>query len=77
MTGTLTIRYRKPTPLHVDLRFEAELTSIEGRKIFTEGRVYADGVLTAEADAVFISVPQERMDALMAKRAILEKNLAG
>ena len=22
MTGTLTIRYRKPTPLHTDLRFE-------------------------------------------------------
>jgi acyl-coenzyme A thioesterase PaaI-like protein len=76
MTGTLTIRYRKPTPLHMDLRFEGELTRIDGRKKFTEGRVLADGVVTAEAEGVFISVPQERMEALMKKRAALEGELS-
>ena len=25
MTGTLTVRYRKPTPLHTELRFDAQL----------------------------------------------------
>jgi acyl-coenzyme A thioesterase PaaI-like protein len=77
MTGTLTIRYRKPTPLHTELYFECELTRIEGRKIFTEGRVMAHGELTAEAEAIFISVPSERMEALMEKRAAIEEELAG
>jgi acyl-coenzyme A thioesterase PaaI-like protein len=75
MTGTLTIRYRKPTPLHMDLRFEGELTRIDGRKKFTEGRVLANGVVTAEAEGVFISVPQERIEALMKKRAAFEEQV--
>ena len=61
MTGTLTIRYRKPTPLYTELRFEATIVRIEGRKIFTEGRVYAGELLTAEAEGLFISVDLTRM----------------
>ena len=68
MTGTLTVRYRKPTPLHRELRFEAELVRVEGRKIFTVGTALADGLLTAEAEAVFISVSPERMQGLIAQR---------
>src|SRR5205085_11352034 len=40
MTGTLTIKYRKPTPIHADLRFVGEFTRSEGRKTFTEGWLY-------------------------------------
>ncbi|HET9443107.1 MAG TPA: PaaI family thioesterase, partial [Acidimicrobiales bacterium] len=61
MTGTLTVRYRRPTPLHTDLRFEAELVRTEGRKIFTTGRVHAGDEMTAEAEAVFISVDFAKM----------------
>jgi acyl-coenzyme A thioesterase PaaI-like protein len=68
MTGTLTIRYRKPTPLHTDLRIEAGIDRIEGRKTFTTGGMYAGDVLTAEADAVFIRVDMARIAELMAKR---------
>jgi acyl-coenzyme A thioesterase PaaI-like protein len=56
MTGTLTIRYRKPTPLHVDLSFEGRLDRVEGRKIFTRGTCHAGDLLTAEAEGIFISV---------------------
>jgi len=77
MTGTLTIRYRQPTPLHTELIFEGEIIRIEGRKIFTEGRVSANGVVTAEAEGIFVSVPPERIEALMEKRAAMEKELAG
>lgn len=56
MTGTLTIRYRRPTPLNADLRFEAFFDRIEGRKIFTNGRLLHEGTVTAEAEAVFITV---------------------
>ena len=64
MTGTLTIRYRKPTPLDTELRFEATVQRIEGRKIFCEGRMYAGDVLTAEAEGLFISVDLVKMQML-------------
>lgn len=68
MTGTLTVRYRRPTPLHQDLRFEATLDRVEGRKIFCSGQCYVGDTLTAEAEAVFISVDFARMAALLRDR---------
>lgn len=69
MTGTLTIRYRRPTPLHADLRFEATLDRQEGRKLFTTGRCLDDGgEVTAEAEGIFISVDFSRLAALMDQR---------
>jgi acyl-coenzyme A thioesterase PaaI-like protein len=68
MTGTLTVRYRSPTPLHTELRFEGHLARVEGRKIFTEGRVWAGERLCAEADAVFISLNLDRFLDLIADR---------
>ncbi len=74
-TGTLTIRYRSPTPLHTELYFEAEITRVEGRKIFTEGRLYAADVLCAEAEGIFISVDEARVDVLMKRREAMERRL--
>ena len=75
MTGALTIKYRRPTLLHKELFFEGETARVSGRKILAEGRVTADGVLTAETEGLFISVEKERMEALMAKRIVMEKKL--
>jgi acyl-coenzyme A thioesterase PaaI-like protein len=76
MTGTLTIRYRKPTPLHTPLRFEARYLRTEGRKVFTEAKLLADGVLCAEAEGLFVSMREggmvemdERREAAEAQRA--------
>lgn len=68
MTGTLTVRYRRPTPLHADLRFEGRVDRIDGRKIFTVGQSFANGELLCEADAVFISVDFAKIAELYAKR---------
>ncbi|HUR78760.1 MAG TPA: PaaI family thioesterase [Acidimicrobiales bacterium] len=69
MTGTLTTKFRKPTPLHKDLRFVARITSIEGRKTFTTGELYdPDGNLLAESDAVFITVDFSKLQALARQR---------
>ena len=65
MTGTLLIRYRKPTPLNTDLRLEAVVRRVEERKIFTEARVYAGETLTAEGEAIFISARPVTMPGLM------------
>lgn len=56
MTGTLTVRYRRPTPLFTDLVFEGRVDRVEGRKIFVTGQSFAGGELTCEAEAVFITV---------------------
>ncbi|HEY8491323.1 MAG TPA: PaaI family thioesterase [Dehalococcoidia bacterium] len=66
MTGTLTVRYRHPTPLNRELRFEGRVERVEGRKIFTRGTLHAGDVLCAEAEAVFVSVDFERMVRLAA-----------
>src|SRR5580658_330351 len=66
MTGSLTIRYRRPTPLLTELVFEARVDRVEGRKIFTRGTVSASGVVTAEAEGLFIAVGQERFAAMAA-----------
>jgi acyl-coenzyme A thioesterase PaaI-like protein len=65
MTGTLTIRYRKPTPLNVELHFEARVERVEGRKIFATGTLRNAGVLTAEAEGLFISVDFSKMRAML------------
>lgn len=73
MTGTLTVRYRRPTPLHTELRFQARFLRSEGRKIFTSGELYAGESLCAEAEGLFISVPTERFRALYEERQKREK----
>jgi acyl-coenzyme A thioesterase PaaI-like protein len=66
MTGTLMIRYRRPTPLETELTFEAWVDRVEGRKIFTRGTLSAAGKVTAEAEGLFIAVGQERFAAMAA-----------
>jgi acyl-coenzyme A thioesterase PaaI-like protein len=60
MTGTLTVRYRKPTPLHTDLSFEAKTDRREGRKIIAVGTLHAGGELTAEAEGTFVMLAIDR-----------------
>jgi acyl-coenzyme A thioesterase PaaI-like protein len=64
MTGTLTVRYRRPTPLAVPVDFRGWVERVEGRKIFTAGTLHAAGELCAQAEGIFISVGQERFRAL-------------
>jgi Thioesterase superfamily len=60
MTGTLTIRYRKPTPLRTALRLEARCVEGQGRKIRTVGAMYCEDLLTAEAEGIFVRLVPER-----------------
>jgi acyl-coenzyme A thioesterase PaaI-like protein len=56
MTGTLTIRYRRPTPIERRVDLHAWLDRVEGRKVFIRGDMRVDGEVTAEAEGVFIRV---------------------
>ncbi len=64
MTGTLSVRYRRPTPLHVEVRFFGRVDRVEGRKIFTSGTLMAGEQLCAEAEGIFVSVDFARIQRL-------------
>ena len=64
MTARLTIDYKRPTPLHTNLNFKAQLDRIDGRKIYASGKVFADDRLTATAEALFLSVNAEKLSNL-------------
>jgi len=69
MTGTLTIRYRKPTPLHRSLHLIGEIVRVEERKIFTEGRLIgSDDTLYAEGESLFIAPHPEQYERMVAAR---------
>jgi hypothetical protein len=69
MTGTLTVRYRKPTPLRSDIRVEARFLDQSGRKIRTRAAMYHGDVLTAEAEGLFIQVIPRQMLAMAEQNA--------
>jgi len=53
-TGTLSVRYMRPTPLLEPLVLEAWLDRVDGRKVLNIGEIRHNGVVTARADGVFI-----------------------
>jgi acyl-coenzyme A thioesterase PaaI-like protein len=53
-TGTLTLRYHRPTPLQRPLRAEAWIESVDGVKTFAAGKVSDTEGTTVSAEGVFI-----------------------
>ena len=67
MTGTLQIRYQRPTPLDRELELTGWLDRVEGRKVFTRGTISVDGEVTATAEGVFVQI--SRADASAFRRS--------
>jgi hypothetical protein len=59
MTGRLTVRYRRPTPLRREVRFEGAVAHVEGRRIVTKATLTVDGALT-ECEGLFVQPSAER-----------------
>jgi hypothetical protein len=53
MTAKLEVRYRLPTPLLTNLRFEVRTTEITERRVVNEGWLEEDGKRVSEARATF------------------------
>jgi acyl-coenzyme A thioesterase PaaI-like protein len=53
MTGQLTLRYRRPTPLG-PIRLEAHITRVDGIKTWVEGHIADAGGVTIECEGLFI-----------------------
>ncbi len=64
LTGNLSVTYRRPTPLFVELVYRGVCTEVVGRKIFTQGTLHHGDVLCAEATGLFLSMKPDVMSRL-------------
>ena len=73
MTGRLTVRYRRPTPLDADLELRVWIHDERTRRVTVRGDcvVVGDepGRVTAEAEAIFLRVDFDGMSEMMRRRA--------
>lgn len=75
MTGRLTVRYRRPTPLDTDLELRAWIADERDRRITVKAdcRVAGDdtaddSTVTAEAEAIFLRVDYDGLERLLRER---------
>ena len=65
-TGRLTIRYRRPTPLHEPLRYAAWVERIEERKVLVKGIctlcAEPEGQVLTEAEGIFVRIRHPGID---------------
>jgi acyl-coenzyme A thioesterase PaaI-like protein len=59
MTGRLSVRYRRPTPLHTEVELEGWTENVDGRRILTRGTLTAGETVTAEAEGLFVTIDPE------------------
>jgi acyl-coenzyme A thioesterase PaaI-like protein len=55
-TGTLTVKYLKPTPNDRPIELRAKVTKVKNRKTTLTCQALLDGIVTAEADVIAIRV---------------------
>jgi hypothetical protein len=60
MTGTLTTRFCRPTPLNVRLTCFGRIERVDGRKVFCNASLDAAGTVVAEAEGVYLHVDPNR-----------------
>ena len=65
-TGTLNVRYVKPTPLEKELTLLGWVERVEGRKNILCGEMYAGSLLTARAEGLFVNMPAGYLDGVKA-----------
>jgi len=61
------------TPLNTQLKLEARLEKMEGRKTIMRGEMYAEGVLTASAEGLFVQ-PRGGMHSIKTQEAATRQN---
>ena len=59
-TGTLDVRYLRPTPLNQPLELFGEITSSSGRRHLTRGTISHNREVTVEAKGLFVEIAPQR-----------------
>ena len=62
-TVWLTIRFRRPTLVGIEARFEAEVVANDGRRVTSRGRLVQDGMVCVEAEGEFAVLDPDRIRA--------------
>ncbi len=58
VTGSLLVRYLKPTPLGPPLTIRGQVQEIKGRKVVIKSTVWVEGVRTVDGEVVAIQMPE-------------------
>lgn len=61
LTASLTVNYRRPTPIDRPLELRSDILGIDGRKITVRTEVTVDGELCAEGEVLAVLVPEEHL----------------
>lgn len=69
VAAQLTVNFQQMVPLGTEAAFEAWVERAEGRKLFTRGRLLAGKTVLAEAQGLFIILPENRLEALAQRAA--------
>jgi acyl-coenzyme A thioesterase PaaI-like protein len=68
MTVSLTLHYRRPTPLGVPLTVSVILDRIEGRRLHLSAAISAHGQVTVQAEGVFLTLTSENLETVFGPR---------
>jgi hypothetical protein len=66
-TTSLTIEYRRPTPIEIPLRFEID-RAVDDRRITSRGRLLRDDVVQCEATMQAVAGDLSRLPAVSPRR---------
>jgi len=59
LTGSLNVKYLKPTPIDGTLQIRGSIREISGKKVTVDVKVIANGDITATGEVVTIQVPDK------------------
>lgn len=58
LTGSLNVKYLKPTPLGQLIELRGKICEVKGRKVIVDVTVLVDDVVTATGEVIAIQVPE-------------------
>jgi acyl-coenzyme A thioesterase PaaI-like protein len=67
MTVRLSLRFRRPTPLGVQLAISVRLDRIEGRKLHLSATIATSDEVTVEAEAIFLILTAENLETVFGR----------
>ena len=58
LTGSLNVKYLKPTPLGPPIQLRGKIREVKGRKVIVDVSVSVDGIVTVTGEVIAIQVPE-------------------
>jgi acyl-coenzyme A thioesterase PaaI-like protein len=56
VTAEMTVRFRRPTPVHIPVRLRAWPVRIDGQRVVVDAELLSGGIVTATCLATFVAV---------------------